>query len=314
MNTARMMLRGLGPASRASRVAMAGAAFWAISALVHTGVYLVDGGGWSGPVSWRKPIVFSVSVGSLMWVMGWVIDRLRSRPRLAGWIAWTFVVSGSIETALIVVQTWRGQASHFNTAAAADAIIFGVMGGMVGIMSISLVALTVWAVVERPASRDVRLAVLAGLAMVVAGLGLGQWIIDLGTRYVEQHGSVPSVVRYGEAGVAKFPHAVAFHGIHLFAVLAVLMRVRNMADGPRRATMRWAVGAYATLLAFAALQTYAGRAPFDIQGVSAVIVGVAVGALVAVFVRTWRHVPTGGAGRPAVEPEAAAAGTVASSG
>ena len=312
METARSILGGLGPASRASRVAMAGAAFWAVSALIHTGVYMVDGGGWSGPVSWRKPIVFSISVGSLMWVMGWVIDRLPSRPRLAGWIVWAFVITGSIETALIVVQTWRGQPSHFNTAAATDAIIFGVMGGMVGLMSVSLVALMVWAVIERPASPDLRLAILAGLAMVVAGLGVGQWIIDLGTRYVDQYGVVPSVVRYGEAGVVKFPHAVAFHGIHLFAVLAVLMRVRGMVERSGHVSMRWAVGAYATLLAFAGLQTYAGLAPFDIQGSSALVVVAAALVLVAVFVRTWLHIPTGDGSPMILEPGVAGAGPAVS--
>ena len=51
------------------------------------------------------------------------------------------------------------------------------------------------------------------LVVIVTGLGLGQWIIELGNDFVETHRAVPDTVMYGERGVAKFPHAVALHGM-----------------------------------------------------------------------------------------------------
>jgi hypothetical protein len=39
------------------------AALLMVSAIVHAAVWLADGGAWEGPVSWRKPILFSFSFG-----------------------------------------------------------------------------------------------------------------------------------------------------------------------------------------------------------------------------------------------------------
>jgi integrase len=43
--------------------------------------------------------------------VGWILDRLLDRPRLAGTIASTLGVSSTIEVGLITVQAWRSGAS-----------------------------------------------------------------------------------------------------------------------------------------------------------------------------------------------------------
>ncbi|MEV4257971.1 hypothetical protein AB0J52_32825, partial [Spirillospora sp. NPDC049652] len=56
-----------------------------LSGLAHLAVYAVDGGPWTGPLSWRKPITFGLSFGltvvSLTWVTSFV--RLGDRARAA---------------------------------------------------------------------------------------------------------------------------------------------------------------------------------------------------------------------------------------
>ena len=74
---------GLLPRSAASRALFALAILFMASAAFHTFVLAADGWQWSGAVSWRKPVVFSVSLGTLAWAVGWIIDRLPPRPRLA---------------------------------------------------------------------------------------------------------------------------------------------------------------------------------------------------------------------------------------
>ncbi|MDX1450060.1 MAG: hypothetical protein R3246_13460 [Acidimicrobiia bacterium] len=281
----------LGPRTPASRRLMVAAAGWGVSAVVHLGVLVATSGSWSGAVSFRKPIVFSASMGALMWAAGWVMDRLPHRPRLAGTLSWTIVVSGTIEVALIAFQAWRGRASHFNVAQPGDAAIFGAMGAMVGVLSVALLILAIWSVVDRPDDRAERWALLGGQAMVLTGLGIGQWIVDLGVRYFEQFGAVPDTVVAGAAGVAKFPHAVAFHGIHVFAVLWTLLLTANWSDRRRLAAMRRVVLAYGALLVVACARTIAGHAPSDVGAVGgaiavlagAVILGQVTAAGVAAF-------------------------------
>ena len=76
---------------RPARVLYAGAAAWLVSGLVHLVVLAANGWAWSGAVSFRKPLTFSVSIALLLATIGWVLDRLPDRPRLAGTIAWTAI-------------------------------------------------------------------------------------------------------------------------------------------------------------------------------------------------------------------------------
>jgi hypothetical protein len=202
-----------------------------LSATVHLFVLAATGGDWSGAVSFRKPITFGISVGLLLWTCGWVMDRLPARKRRESVLAAVLVSSGLIEVALITAQAWRGVPSHFNFTTTTDSIIFSAMGASIGVFSLALVALTIWAVVRRPSDRSTRLAVLAGMALVITGLGLGQWVIGLGVQMAEQLGHAPETVLAGEAGVAKFPHALALHGIQLFIGASIAARlVVSMAD------------------------------------------------------------------------------------
>jgi hypothetical protein len=273
----------LRPVRRPARVLYAGAAAWLVSGLVHLVVLAANGWAWSGAVSFRKPLTFSVSIALLLATIGWVLDRLDDRPRLAGTIAWALLVSSSVEVGLITMQAWRGRASHFNTLAAGDAAVFVAMGIMVGVMSLCLVAVLVWSLVRPPQDRLVRLAVLGGLVLIVTGLGLGQWVIELGNDFVETHRAVPDTVMSGQRGVAKFPHAVALHGIQLFILAAVLARRSGLTEAARRQAVRLVIWSYAAVLVFASAQTITGNGPVDptiwSAGLAASVAGIAAGFL-----------------------------------
>jgi hypothetical protein len=262
----------------ASRRLGVAAALLGVSAAVHVVVLLATGGDWNGAVSFRKPVTFGVSVGLLLWTVGWVMDRLPSRKRLESVLAAVLISSGLIELALITTQAWRGVPSHFTFTTTADSIIFSAMGASIGVFSLALMALAIWAVVQRPADRTTRLAVLAGRALVITGLGLGQWVIGLGVAMAEQLGHAPDTVLAGEAGVAKFPHAMALHGIQLFIGASVVARLGRLSGRRQLNAVRMTVGGYSALVAWSIVHTNAGRAPLDLGGVEVVLglVGVAL--------------------------------------
>jgi hypothetical protein len=263
MTQIRDLARDLRPMSRPARLLYGGAAFWLVAGLFHIGALAMDGWQWSGSISFRKPIVFSVSIGLLLGSVGWVIDRLPERPRLEGALAWTLLASATLEVGLIALQTWRGRASHFNVFEGGDALIFAVMGVMIGLVSLCLVVVLVWSLIERPADPLVRFAVIGGLLLVMTGLGIGQWIIELGNEFVARNGTVPETVTYGESGAAKFPHAVAFHGIQVFIVAAVALQRVRLPSASRRRLMRTVFWAYAAGLVFASVQTVLGQGPLQ---------------------------------------------------
>ncbi len=267
------------------------AAILGASALVHLIVLLAEGGSWEGAVSFRKPITFGVSFGLILWTCGWIMDRLPDRPRLEGTLAVTLIASGLFEVALITAQAWRGVPSHFNVFTPEDSSVFSLMGISVGIMSLGLAALFLWSILERPSDKPTRLAILAGMALVMAGLGIGSWIIDLGMEMTERLGMVPDTVLAGEAGVAKFPHAMAFHGIQLFIGAAIVGRVRGLSDRARLQVMRLVVAGYFAWVVWAIVHTNAGRAPADLTGLETglLVVGSALMVIAAVILVTGRR-------------------------
>src|SRR5918993_4166544 len=99
------------------------------SGLVHSVVFLLDGGGWDGPLSWRKPILFGFSFGITVLSLGWVLSFLPRRRRLGWLLAGPLGVASVAEVLLITMQRWRGVPSHFNEATAFDAAVFNAMGG-----------------------------------------------------------------------------------------------------------------------------------------------------------------------------------------
>jgi hypothetical protein len=63
--------------------------------LAHLAAWLVLGGAWQGPISFRKPTTFGISFGLLLGPLA---------------------AADTYEVAWVAVQRWRGVASHFNFA------------------------------------------------------------------------------------------------------------------------------------------------------------------------------------------------------
>ena len=82
--------------------------------MFHAAVYLVDGGPWEGPVSWRKPIVFGLSFGITVLTVSWFLTFLRLRKATAWFVVGVLALASLGEVFLISMQKWRGVASHFN--------------------------------------------------------------------------------------------------------------------------------------------------------------------------------------------------------
>lgn len=264
------------PASRRLRSA---AVVLIASGVIHLALVLALGLSWAGPVSLRKAVTFGLSIGMLLWTVGWVIDRLASRPRLERWLGTSLALSGLAEVALITGQAWRGVPSHFNYTTPEDIVVFVFMGISVAVLSIGLLVTTVWAIAKPPVEPVVRLAVRAGMLLVLTGLGIGQWIIELGNDFFEQFGQVPDQVIAGAAGVPTFPHALAFHGIQLFILAAIVTGLLGLQAHTAQRVVRLVVAGYAVLLVWSIVQTAAGRAPVDLVRAETLLAALGAGLL-----------------------------------
>jgi hypothetical protein len=238
--------------------------------LAHLGAWLLVGGAWQGPVSFRKPTTFGISFGITTVTLAWVTGHLQvaepSRWRLLGPLA----VADATEVAWVAVQRWRGVASHFNFATTLDTWLFLVGGVAIAVTVTVIVAVTVLSFTRLRAAPSMAVAVRAGLLVLLVAQGVGGWMIGHGVGPASD-GVTQGLTTFGAAGVLKVPHAVAMHAVQVLPGLAWLLSFARLAEG-RRVGLVWAatVG-YGALVAVSLLQTAAGLAPLDLGLAAAVL-------------------------------------------
>ena len=283
------------PAAPYQRFAYVCAALLVASGLFHGVVFLVGGGSWEGPVSWRKPIVFGLSFGIALATVTWLMGFLRPR-RWAGWLflgLYAFAAIG--EVLLISMQRWRGVPSHFNDDTAFDETVFSVMGQLVTLVGALTVIITIWAFVRLDAPASLAFAIRAGLVLMLVSQMVGVQMIVEGDN------------TFGAEGALKVPHAVTLHAVQVLPALALLLLASELAE--RRRVEILAVGAagYAALIASTAVQAYSGHGPFDLGVLTSLLAVLGLGLLaVSAFfalraVAARPHPPLGG---PAEAPRA----------
>ncbi|SPF06458.1 hypothetical protein [Streptomyces sp. MA5143a] len=232
------------------------------SGVLHGLVAVVDGGPWWGPVSWRKPVVFGVSFGVLVWSVVWILRGLPDR-----W--WVRVPAGLVvgtslaETVLISAQRWRGVASHFNQATDTDAAVWSAIGTLILPLILGLVWLLVAVLVRFYGSPASRVAACVGLAAVLVAGYIGGDMAALGEAAFDETGRVPWEVLFGAAGSAKLAHATGLHGLQVLALVAIVCDAGALRRRTAGVVVAAAAAGYAAVLGAVTATAYAGRAPFD---------------------------------------------------
>jgi hypothetical protein len=238
-----------------------------LSGLFHGVVYLIDGGPWEGPLSWRKPIVFGLSFGITLMTLAWIVGFLRP-PRWAAWLLLGVFAFASLgEVFLISMQTWRGVASHFNEDTSFDGMVFSMMGFLVGLVALVTVAFTVWTFARMDAPASLALAIRLGLVLMLVSQVVGVQMIVEGSN------------TFGDSGALKVPHAVTLHAAQVLPALALLSLAGEYVERKRLEIVALGAAGYAALIASTMVLTYAGRSPLDLTAMSSALALLGLGLL-----------------------------------
>jgi hypothetical protein len=264
------------------RVAYAVGTVLILVGVAHGITWLVVGGPWEGPVTFRKPYTFGVSFGATTITLAWFADRL-GIGRRAGWLLLVPLALASIsEVAWVSMQRARGVASHFNFATALDHALFIVAGGgAITVMAVVVLALTVLAFSYRAEDPALTLAIRAGLLLLVVAVAGGVAMILVGNARAAD-GQTEELVRWGAAGNMRVTHFLGLHGMQVLSVIAVW--TAGMQRSPRRRVRLVAVAAvaWAALTLAGTLQWLDGRAVTHLRAFDGALVLVAVATLAVV--------------------------------
>ena len=239
------------PATSYQKFAYACATLLLISGVFHGLVFLIDGGSWEGPVSWRKPIVFGLSFGIMLMTVAWIVGLMRMRT-VTGWIVLGVLSVASVaEVFLITMQRWRGVASHFNESTPFDAAVFSLMGFLVTWVALATIVVTIRSFWPMDAPTSLAWAIRIGLVLLLVSQAVG-------VQMIAEGGST-----FGAAGALKVPHAFTLHALQVLPALALLLVVAEFTESQRLEIIAVAGGGYGLLIGSTMVQAYAGLAPLD---------------------------------------------------
>ena len=238
--------------------------------LAHLAAWLVVGGAWQGPVSFRKPTTFGISFGLTTITLAWVTGHLQIAERTRWLLLGPLAVADTCEVAWVATQRWRGVASHFNFTTTLDYSLFLLSAAAITVTVTVIVALAALAFTRLRAARSMAVAVRAGLLILLVAQGVGGWMIGHGVGPASD-GVTQGLTTFGAAGVMKVPHAVAMHAIQVPPALAWLLSCARLPER-RRLRLVWAATAgYGALVAVSLGQTTAGLGPLDLGVAAAVL-------------------------------------------
>jgi hypothetical protein len=201
--------------------------------LFHLAVQLVDGGAWTGPVSWRKPITFGLSFGVTLATVTWVSGYLPLTRRRRRLLLSVFAAACCLEVAVITVQAWRGVPSHFNTTTPVNAAFaFSAAAGGAVLVCTTAVLASAWLRLQPWVPPSMRLGLRVGMASFAGALLVGVLMIARGVT-AARTGSLDDA--YAAAGPLKPLHGALMHGIF---VLPALAAATARLDWPERRRVR----------------------------------------------------------------------------
>jgi hypothetical protein len=238
-----------------------------------------------GDPVWLKPAKFAVSIGVYNVTLAWLLSLLTRWRRTGWWLGTVAAVMLAGELVAIVIQTARGQASHFNYATPFDSAVYNAMAAMIVAVWIANLAIGVLLLTRRLDDRSTTWAIRIGIAIGLVGMGLAYLMTSptaeqmttmreggvaevIGAHtvgYADGGPGLPLVGWSTVAGDLRVPHFVGLHGLQAMVLLALALtagrgRYPRLASDALRLRVVAVVGAsYTALVALTTWQALRGQ-------------------------------------------------------
>jgi hypothetical protein len=233
------------------------------SGLVHLVVAVADPRPWLGPLSWRKPVTFGLSFGTVLIAITWVAGYLPLTERRRRVLLGVFAADSVLEVAGITIQAWRHVPSHFNNTTAFNSVIAYSLAGGGAVLVVVLTALALAAFRDPTAGApaagapttgapapSMQLALRAGFALLLVGLASGAAMIARGEILIRQGHRGAA---YDTAGFLKWTHAVTLHAVLVLPAIAWWLARTERTEAERVRIVRLATWTYVAAAAASVL-------------------------------------------------------------
>jgi hypothetical protein len=305
-------MSGLSTAFRWHRALMTVAALMAACTVVALVGFLVDSRTVTGLNVWAKPLKFSLSILIYSVTWAWLIAHLPRWRRTASAAGAVIAVALVVEQLAIVGTAAAGTTSHFNVSNPFSTMVWAVMAVSITVLYLATFVTSIAVVFLPLPDPSLTLAVRAGAAIALLGLGLAylmtgptaaqladyRGIVGAHTVGVPDGGPGLPILGWSTAGGdLRIPHFVGMHALQLLPLFAVALaalgrRVPKLRDELVR-TRLVGLGAvtYLAVVALVTVQALSGESIVHPSGPTVVagwaVAGATAAAAVAVIV--WRR-------------------------
>jgi hypothetical protein len=176
--------------------------------------------------TWLKPLRFAISIWLFTWTYAWFSSFTEKYRKLFNFLNHLIAICMIIEITLISFQAGRGVASHFNVAATFDAMIFSVMGAVIGlnaaVVGVWFMVFTFW---EKQGG-IYRSSIIWGMAIFLLGNFSGyliiryEWPADL----LNSYSKIPFTGWKDTLKDLKISHAIGLHAIQVLPVSQLVIK------------------------------------------------------------------------------------------
>ena len=232
----------------------------------------------TGAPAWLKPAKFAASTAIYSLTLAWVFQYLPAWRRLRTVVGCATAATFVVEVAIIDLQAWRGTTSHFNVSTMLNATLFGVMGLLIALQTLSTVAVAVALFRQRFADRAMGSALRAGMIISIIGASTG-WLMTLPTdtqladarttgRIIHAGAhtvgapdggpGIPATNWSREHGDLRVAHFVGLHALQVLPILAVVVS-RRRASRAAVATVRALAASHVALFGILLVQALRGE-------------------------------------------------------
>jgi hypothetical protein len=186
---------------------------------------------------WIKPMKFSVSIAIYVWTLAWYLRYLSGRRRAVKLLSWGVAFTMVAEITLITLQSARGVPSHFNVTTPVDAVLFAVMGSMIGLNTLMLAWVTVLFFVDRPELPAAYLwGIRFGLLVFLLASFEGVWMVRHGSHTVggaDGGAGLPFLNWSRQHGDLRVAHFVGMHALQVLPLAGYWISRSGSPDGAK---------------------------------------------------------------------------------
>jgi hypothetical protein len=187
------------------------------------GLYIFDDTLVMGKNAWQYPMKYYFSIGIFIWSMGWYLYFLNNSLQRKI-LSWAFLLTTSIQTSIVLLQSSRGVSSFYNQNTPFDKLVFGFQTANNVVFILIMVVTTYLFYFQKKNSKSQHFTwgIRMGMMIFLIGLLIGVYLMKLNSHAIGTNEKLlnQAILDKSKHGNFKIPFFLGIHGLQIIPLLS----------------------------------------------------------------------------------------------